>query len=164
MFGAPLCHVFGGETIGSGPCEAYGWNGQGLQDGRPEHGGERLDMSVIVAAVGWALIGMGALSVIRPTVLVRFLSLPTQPLFLLVVIGRLVLGAALIGAASGSRFPTTLLVLGILTIVFSIAGLFFGLGGFRALISWFLSLPSGAVRIWGLFAVALGVFMVIAVR
>ena len=156
--------VFGGETIGSGPCEAYGWNGQGLRDGRPECGGELLDMSVYVAVVGWALIGMGVLSVLRPTVLVRFLSLPTRPLFVLVVIGRLVLGAALIGAASGSRFPTTLLVLGILTIVFSTAGLFFGLGGFRGLIKGFLALPSGAIRIWRLFAVLLGGFMVIAVR
>ncbi len=121
-------------------------------------------MSVIVAVVGWALTGMGVLSVIRPTVLARFLSLPSRPLFLLVVIGRLVLGAALIGAASGSPFPNALLVLGILTIVFSIAGLFFGLSGFRAMIEWFLALPSGAIRIWGLFAVPLGVFMVIAVR
>ncbi|MFV9672457.1 MAG: hypothetical protein ACNYZH_04465 [Acidimicrobiia bacterium] len=121
-------------------------------------------MSVYVEVVGWALIGMGVLNVIRPTVLVRFLSLPTRPLFLLVVIGRLVLGAALIGAASDSRFPNTLLVLGILTIVFSIAGLFFGLGGFRALIKGFLALPSGAIRMWGLFAVLLGAFMVTAVR
>lgn len=62
-------------------------------------------MSVIVAVVGWALTGFGILSVIRPKVLVRFLSLPNQFLFPWVIISRLVIGAALIGAAVLVRAP-----------------------------------------------------------
>ncbi|MDH3262160.1 MAG: hypothetical protein OEM81_12735 [Acidimicrobiia bacterium] len=121
-------------------------------------------MSVIVTVFGWMLIGIGVLSVIRPNVLVRFLSLPYQFLFPWVIISRLVIGAALIGAATGSRFPNTLLVLGILTIVIVIAFVSLGPGRLRTLIEWFLVLPSGAIRIWGLAALTIGLFLVIAVR
>jgi len=64
-------------------------------------------MSVIVTLFGIAIAALGILGLIRPGSLIRLVSVAWQTragLYLAIIL-RLVLGAALIGAASRSRFP-----------------------------------------------------------
>ena len=122
-------------------------------------------MSVVVTLFGTAIAALGILGLIRPASLIRFVSaawqLPTG--FYLAIILRLVLGVALIGAASGSRFPDTLGILGIISIVAALVASSVGFERLRAFVQWWIAQPSGFVRAWALVAAAFGVFLVYAV-
>jgi len=122
-------------------------------------------MSVIVTLFGTAIAALGILGLIRPASLIGFVSaawqLPTG--FYLAIILRLVLGVALIGAASGSRFPDTLGILGVITIIAAVLASMLGFERLRAFVQWWAARPSGFIRAWALVAAAFGVFLVYAV-
>ena len=79
----------------------------------------------------------------------------------LAVIVRLVLGLALILSASGSRFPSVFLILGWVAIVAGVAAAFLGRERLRRFVNWWVERfsPSG-IRLWVLFAMAFGGFLV----
>ena len=76
---------------------------------------------------------------------------------------RLVLGLALILAASQSRFPLTFTVLGAITLVAAVALPFVGRERIVRLLAWFGRLPPAAIRVWLLFGIAFGGFLVYGV-
>ena len=122
-------------------------------------------MSVIVTLFGTAIGALGILGLIRPASLIRFVSAAWQLRtgFYLAIIVRLVLGVALIGAASGSRFPDALGILGIISIVAALVASSVGFERLRAFVRWWTARPSGFIRAWALVAAAFGVFLVYAV-
>jgi hypothetical protein len=79
----------------------------------------------------------------------------------LAVIVRLVLGLALILSASDSRFPSVFLILGWIAIVAGVAAAFLGRERLRRFVNWWVERfsPSG-IRLWVLFAMAFGGFLV----
>jgi hypothetical protein len=122
-------------------------------------------MSAIVAGVGIFLVGFGILGVIRPETLTRFVSASWQApsgLYLAMAV-RLTFGVALLGAASGSRFPNALLIVGILSIVSAVVAPFLGFERLRAFAEWWLARSSGLIRAWAGMAAAFGAFLVWAV-
>ena len=79
------------------------------------------------------------------------------------VIMRLLLGAALIIAAPQSRFPVAMEVLGWIAIVAAIAILFMGRDRMKKFIAWFQRMTNTMVRVWLVFGIAFGAFLVYAV-
>ena len=73
---------------------------------------------------------------------------------------RLVLGAALIVAAPQSKFPTTFLVLGWIAIAAAVGLPLVGRARISALLGWFVRMPSVMIRLWLLFGLAFGAFLV----
>jgi hypothetical protein len=122
-------------------------------------------MSTIVSVVGIVIAGFGILGVIRPETLMRLVSLSWQApsgLYLAMAV-RVIFGVALIGAASSSRFPNALLIIGVLSIITAAVALLLGFERLRAFVDWWLARPPGLIRTWAAIASAFGVFLVCAV-
>jgi len=122
-------------------------------------------MLAVVKAFGIIIAALGILGLSCPATLVRFVSdaWQTRAGLYLAVILRLVLVVALIGAASGSRFPDTLGILGVISIVSALVASGLGFERLRAFVQWWVGRPSGFIRAWALVAGVFGVFLVYAV-
>jgi len=80
------------------------------------------------------------------------------------VIVRLVLGVALIIAAPESRFPSVFLVLGWVAIVAAVAGALMGRERLRRFVNWwFERFSPPTIRVWVLFAMGFGGFLIYGV-
>ena len=80
------------------------------------------------------------------------------------VVVRLVLGSALIIVAPASKFPIVFQVLGVIAIVAAIALLLMGRERMRRFLAWFSErFSTPMIRLWLLFGVAFGGFLVYGV-
>ncbi len=79
------------------------------------------------------------------------------------VIVRVLLGLALIIAAPDSRFPLIFQVLGGIAIIAAAGLAFMGRKRIRGLITWFERFSPAIVRLWLLFGVAFGGFLIYGV-
>ena len=80
------------------------------------------------------------------------------------VVARLILGCALIVVAPVARFPLIFQVLGLLSIVSALTIAVMGRERLRRFIDWFFERSSvTAVRVWMLFALAFGGFLIYGV-
>lgn len=77
---------------------------------------------------------------------------------------RLLMGAALLVVADRSVFPMAFLILGWIAIVAAVGLLFVGLERFRPLVAWMESLGPLVLRVWLLFGLAFGVFLLTGIR
>lgn len=84
-------------------------------------------------------------------------------LHVLAVLVRLILGAALIGYATDSKYPVALQIFGWLSVGAAIILGGIGRSRFKVLISWALNFASSLMRFAGLLAVLLGGFLIYAV-
>ncbi len=75
---------------------------------------------------------------------------------------RVLLGLCLILAAAGSHFPTTFHVLGAITLLSAVIILLAGKSRVDALISWIRGISPVFIRLWLLFGVLFGLFLVYA--
>ena len=76
------------------------------------------------------------------------------------VVARLLLGATLIIAAPDSRFPRIFEILGWLAIVAAVVILFAGRDRLRKFVASFERMSQALIRIWLLFGIAFGAFLV----
>ncbi len=76
------------------------------------------------------------------------------------VVARLLLGATLIIAAPDSRFPRIFEILGWLAIVAAVVILFAGRDRLRNFVASFERMSQALIRIWLLFGIAFGAFLV----
>ncbi len=76
------------------------------------------------------------------------------------VVVRLLMGAALIVAAPVSKFPVVFEVLGWIAIVAAVALIFIGRERMAALIAWFVRRSAWLIRLWLLFGMAFGGFLI----
>ncbi len=119
----------------------------------------------LVAALFGLLIGVvGALGVASPRRLIAFVSRwqSQRGLYVLAAI-RIGFGVALLLAASASRAPDLLRILGVIALVAGVVTPFFGLHRFEALLRWWSRQPSLFLRLWCVIAVGLGAGIVWAV-
>jgi hypothetical protein len=79
------------------------------------------------------------------------------------ILVRVVLGLALLGAASDSRFPLTFRVLGWIAIIAAIGIVVIGKARLRGFVSRFYRLQPGFVRAWLLIGLVFGGFLVYGV-
>ncbi len=76
------------------------------------------------------------------------------------VLARVLLGVSLILAAPDSKFPMTFEILGWLTLVAAVVLPFIGRDRLSALIAWFERRPNSLIRLWTLFGVLSGGFLI----
>ena len=81
----------------------------------------------------------------------------------LAVIVRLLLGLALILAAPESRFPSIFQILGWIAIGAAVGLVFVGRARLRRFIAWFGRFPQAVVRLWLVFGIAFGGFLVFGI-
>ena len=81
----------------------------------------------------------------------------------LAVVARLLLGTALIISAPDSCFPLTFEILGWIAIAAAVIILFLGRERLRKFLSWFERFSHAAIRLWLLFGIAFGAFLIYAI-
>jgi hypothetical protein len=107
---------------------------------------------------------MGVFGLVAPDRFIDFIrSRQTTAALYLATALRLVLGVALLFAASSSKAPDVLQVVGVVTIVAGLATPFFGIERFRKLLDWWSTLGSGFIRAWACFLLVLGLLLVYGV-
>ena len=121
-------------------------------------------MKILALVLGLIVSAIGMLGVAAPTLLLDFArSLQTAAALYAVAAIRIAFGTVLILAATGSRLPKTLRVLGALIVIGGLITPFIGVDGSRAMIEWVWDHGSVFMRAWAGVAVALGLFIVYAV-
>lgn len=122
-------------------------------------------MNYIITVFGIATIVAGIIIVINPETVFGLIRRKSESLGLhiLAVVVRIILGAALILCATESKYPTTILIIGWISIVAaSVLGIM-GRANFMRLISWALSVSPSFGRIGGFLAILFGGFLIHAV-
>jgi hypothetical protein len=76
---------------------------------------------------------------------------------------RIVMGASLVGVAPASRMPRTLRVIGALIILVGLITPLFGVERARLVLDWWVAQGTTFMRVWALFPVAFGVFLIHAI-
>ncbi len=121
-------------------------------------------MGFIVIGLAVLFISLGLWGLIAPARLLSFLHRwQTREGLWAGALLRLLFGVALWSVASSSRFPTTLQVLAVISVVAGGALPFIGLARFNRMIAWWSRQPLGFTRAWSIFIIAFGAFIVWAV-
>jgi hypothetical protein len=120
----------------------------------------------IIAVLAGVLIALvGLVSVADPSITVAFAGrLRTSGALYAIAAVRVLVGAALVWGARGSRMPRTLLVIGALMILGGLVTPVFGIERIQALVAWFASLGPVLTRALASIAVLLGAFLAFAAR
>ena len=121
---------------------------------------------LVILTLGFIVFVLSAWGVVAPDRLIRFVtSSMDRPWGIHVaVIVRLLLGAALIGIAPASLFPMTFQVLGVLSLLAAVALAVSGRERVRRFLDWSLERFSPVFnRLWLLFGMAFGAFLVFGV-
>lgn len=115
-------------------------------------------MNYVVLAFAILMLILGGIILINPSIifgLMRSYS-KSRNLYIFAIIFRLVLGCSLVMAASGSKFPMTLNVLGWLTIIAAVGFILIGRAKFTTLIEWAGDLDPKFTRMTGLLSILVG--------
>ena len=118
-------------------------------------------MKQIALVLSLFLVILGAIGIIRPEAFLGVARFQTPAGFSVVAAVRIVLGVALLFAASTSRVPGVIRVLGTLLLVTGLITPFIGPPErIRAIVNWGSSQGPLIVRAWAGFALAFGSFLV----
>ena len=121
---------------------------------------------IIVLAGGISLCGIGVWGFLKPQKLMQWVkdTMAADWGFWFAIIVRVFLGVALLIVAPESRYPTGFLIIGWIAVAAAIAVVLMGRERLRRLVQWFLDKFSPPlVRVWLLFALAFGGFLIYGV-
>ena len=122
-------------------------------------------MSRLAIFFGLVIAIVGLVGVVAPTTLLEISSFALTPAGIYSAAAfRIVVGVVLILAATASRMPRTVRVVGVLIVIGGLATPFVGLDRARDMVDWWSALNPMLMRAWAALAVALGLFIVYAVR
>ncbi len=121
-------------------------------------------MTYIIIFFGLMLFLGGAVIVVNPEIIFGLLrnNMEKVSLQFLAIGMRVVIGILLIQYADESKYPTTIEIIGWLSIAAAVTLSIIGRQSFLKLMSWAFSLLKPYGRIAGLFAMALGGFLIYA--
>jgi hypothetical protein len=122
-------------------------------------------MMYLIILFGTATIVAGLLIVIKPETVFGLIrrNFESLSIHVLAVAIRIIIGVALIMVAASSNYPTTILVIGWISIIAaSILGII-GRTNFKRLMSWALNIAPSFGRIGGIIAILFGAFLIHAV-
>lgn len=121
-------------------------------------------MTLAVGLFGLFVVALGIVGVISPQRLLALVTRVQSQMGLYFIAGiRLLLGMALILAASASRAPLYFQVLGGLSVISGVVTPFFGVRRFEAILGWWRRRTPWVVRLWSLFVLFFGASLVWAV-
>lgn len=117
---------------------------------------------IIVLALGVIVCGLSAWGMVAPDKLWKLVNGAMEKNWgiQVAVVARLLLGAALVIAAPDSRFPLTFEILGWFAIAAALIILFAGRDRLRRFVAWFEQSSQAMIRVWLLFGIAFGAFLV----
>ena len=121
---------------------------------------------IVVLVIGVAVIVLAGWGIFSPEKLMTFVTSAVDKYWgiYIAVIVRLVLGSALIIVAPASQFPIVFQALGVIAIVAAIALLLMGRERIQRFVAWLSERFSAqTVRLWLLFGMAFGGFLVYGV-
>ncbi len=121
-------------------------------------------MIYVIEFVALVIVLLGFALLFRPHRVINliFENLDSWGLYLVAIVVRLLMGAALISVAARSDFPVILEIFGGLSILGAIALIVMGRARMTRLIKWGFGLPSPNTRMGGFFAILLGGFLIYA--
>lgn len=119
-------------------------------------------MLYVVFGFGILLLAMGIAMLLYPAAFVTVVSNNSDSLalFLLAILGRLVLGTALVLSASATDFPLLVQILGWLVLFGAVAIVAIGKKRFSRLVNWGLQRFGSYARVSAMVAVLFGGFLV----
>ena len=121
-------------------------------------------MTLAVALFGLFAASLGIAGVLSPQHLLALVTRLQTQLGLYFIAGfRLLIGAALLLAAPGSRVPMYLQILGWLSLASGITTPFFGVRRFEAILAWWRRRATWIVRVWSFLILLFGLSLVWAV-
>lgn len=121
---------------------------------------------IVVLTLGFVVFLLAAWGVVVPDALMKLVKSTMDQRWGLhfAVVVRLALGAALIGVAPVARFPVTFQVLGVITLIAAVGLAIAGPVRLRRFLHWWVERFSAlANRLWLLFGMAFGAFLVYGV-
>ena len=122
-------------------------------------------MTIIIYLFGAFLILAGISLVAKPALIFNLLIKHADKLwlYLTAIIIRLVLGLILINMAELSRFPLTMLIIGLIAIVAAVFLTLIGWNNFKRLMAWLDTTTKPFARVAGLVSLCFGVFLIYAI-
>ena len=122
-------------------------------------------MKYLIILFSAATIIAGIIIVVNPETIFGLLrrKLDSLGMHILAVVVRIILGVALIICAAESKYPTTILILGWISIIAACVLGIIGRTKFMALMSWALGLAPSLGRMGGVLAILFGGFLIHAV-
>jgi hypothetical protein len=83
-----------------------------------------------------------------------------QPRFLFAIIVRIVFGAILLSEATNLKFPLAMKIIGAISVLAAVVLLLIGQQRMDRFIEWFMKVADNVMRVWSVFALAFGVFLI----
>ena len=122
-------------------------------------------MNYIVILFGAATLVAGIIILINPETVFGLLRRKSESpgMHILAVVVRIILGVALLLCAAESKYPTTILIIGWISVIAAAVLGVMGRTNFKRLMSWALGLAPSFGRIGGLLAILFGGFLIHAV-
>jgi hypothetical protein len=122
-------------------------------------------MRALASTVALIIVGLGLLGVASPALLLDLARPLLSPVALYVVAAvRVAFGVVLLIAASGSRMPRTVRILGIIIVVAGVLTPFLGVERSQAIFDWWSQQPAWFMRLWAALPIILGCFVFLALR
>jgi hypothetical protein len=121
-------------------------------------------MRRVAIAFGVVIAFIGIVGLVDPALLLAATSFTLTSLGLYIVAAiRIAFGLVLIGAATTSRMPRTLRILGSFIVLAGIVTPFFGVERIRMIVEWWSSQSIAFMRAWVSLAVIFGLFIIYVV-
>jgi hypothetical protein len=119
---------------------------------------------ILIPAFALFLVLVGIFIIIKPGFFIGLLTqyIDSLPLYLGAIVIRLLLGGLLIYFSSLSRFPVTMLVIGIIAILAALIFTAIGRQRFEHLMSWIIKFARPYARAGGVLSICFGVFLLYA--
>ena len=120
-------------------------------------------MKIVIALFGALVCIAGLLILLAPekfkSVMNKFAG---QPRFLFAIIVRILFGAILLAEATNLKFPFAMKIIGAISIAAAVVLLLIGQGRMDRFIDWFMKMTDNVMRVWSIFALAFGAFLIYA--
>lgn len=121
-------------------------------------------MRLLAILFGLIIAALGILGIAAPTTLLDVAAFALTEVGLYVAAAfRVAFGMVLIVAATASRLPRTLRVLGVLIVIAGLITPFFGVERAQAMVDWWSAQGTLFMRAWAALPVILGLFTIYAV-
>lgn len=122
-------------------------------------------MRAAIAVIGLLILALGVLGVARPRMLIGLVGRvwATRVGLVAALAIRAAFGILLIAAATSTRFPWTIAVIGMVSLLAAVSLPLLGYERLRKFVAWWAARPNGFVRAWSLLACVFGAFLIYAV-
>jgi DMSO reductase anchor subunit len=118
-------------------------------------------MSIFVSAVGTLIFIIGISFLVSPSRLKNyFYPLIEKDWLYVATLLRVVIGIIFLFAAGSTRFPTFVMIVGVISILTGVIIPFFGTDRMRAFVRWWIERSNAVLRLWALVTSVFGIILI----